>query len=367
MVKRLGALLLLAALLFSLTPPAAAVQVSARAAVVLEPTTGTFLYEKQADDRLPMASTTKIMTAVVALEQGELSDVVTVSRRAALTEGSSMYLQEGEQLTLEELLYGLLLRSGNDAAMAIAEHIGGSVEDFVALMNEKAGELGLVSTSFENPSGLDGENHYTTARELAKLAAYALSNPDFARMVSTKSSTASGGRVLKNHNKLLWLYDGATGIKTGYTKRTGRCLVSSAQRDGITLIAVTLNAPDDWRDHTNMLNEGFSKSSLHQAEEPRTLSFDLPVAGGDPASVMAVNTESGAFISFGDEEVTRVVELPRFVYPPVEAGQQVGCVNYYVGEELRLSIPLCAVYDSGLPEPTGFWERLWLWFTGLFN
>lgn len=236
--------------------------VSAKAAVLIEQSSGQILFGKNETQRLPMASTTKIMTAIVALEHGNPEDIVTVSKEAAYTEGSSMYLHVGEEIRLESLLYGLMLNSGNDAAIAIAEHISGSADAFADLMNETAAKIGVKDTSFRNPNGLDAEGHFTTAYDLAMITRYGLSNPAFQEIVRTKTKAVeldgrAGGRILSNHNKMLKLYPGCDGVKTGFTKKCGRCLVSSATRDGMQLIAVTLNAPDDWNDHTYLLNYGF--------------------------------------------------------------------------------------------------------------
>ena len=206
------------------------------------------LYEQNADREMLIASTTKIMTALVAIREGTLTDSVRVSRAAAYTEGSSMYLKEGEELTLETLLYGLMLCSGNDAAVAIAEHISGSQAEFAKLMNQTAQELGMVHTSFANPNGLDAEGHYSTARDMARLACAALDNETLARIVSTRTA-AIGGRTMTNHNKLLSYTSDCIGLKTGYTKAAGRTLVSCAERNGQRLVAVTLQDGNDWADH----------------------------------------------------------------------------------------------------------------------
>lgn len=235
---------------------------SARSAILIDADTGGVILEKNADERLPMASTTKIITALVALENGTPDDPVCVSANAAGTEGSSVYLAAGETLSLRDLLYGLMLESGNDAAVAIAEHIGGSEEAFVRMMNGFCSRIGAHDTHCVTPNGLDAEEHYTTARDLAHIAAYAMKNLQFREIVSRKEETIpdrdpGGVRYLSNHNKLLKTYDGADGIKTGYTSKSGRCLVSSASRNGWRVIAVTLNAPDDWNDHGKLLDYAF--------------------------------------------------------------------------------------------------------------
>ena len=243
----------------------AAPEISAEYACVTEKNTGAVIYEYNGYEKHSMASTTKIMTAIVALDSTNPEELVSISRKADLTEGSSAYIKSGEKIKMIDLLYGLMLNSGNDAAVAIAEHISGTEKDFAAIMTKKAHEIGALNTSFENASGLDGENHYTTATDLAKITAYALNNDTFRKIVSSTSKTSdySGGTLyFQNHNKMLRMYNGCTGVKTGFTKKTGRCLVTSAQRDGIELICVTLRAPDDWNDHKKLLDYGFENVSL---------------------------------------------------------------------------------------------------------
>ena len=250
----LAALCAALAVLTCIPAVAEAVEVSATAAVLLDADTGQMLYEKNSDKQMLIASTTKIMTALVALEQAELDDTITVTWEH-MTEGSSMYLKPGETVRVEELLYGLLLCSGNDAALALTECAGG-LEPFVALMNEKAAALGMVHTSFANPNGLDAEGHYSTARDMAVLAAAAMEEPTFRRICSSRAVTI-GQRTMENHNRLLRQVDGCVGLKTGYTKAAGRTLVSCAERDGCRLIAVTLRDGDDWADHAALYEYGF--------------------------------------------------------------------------------------------------------------
>lgn len=241
----------------------------AQAAALIDVGSGRILYSYHGDERLLIASLTKIMTAIVAIENGNLEDIVKVSRSAVGKEGSSIYLKEGQEMSLHHLLYGLMLRSGNDAATAIAEHVGGSQQGFVFMMNAKAAELGLMNTSFRNPHGLDMEGHYSSAEDLAKLTAYALKNPTFREIVSTKVKRVPnpGGKwdyVWYNKNKMLSLYEGADGVKTGYTKAAGRGLVSSATRDGRQLAVVTINDGSDWLDHAQLLDWGFRYFANHR-------------------------------------------------------------------------------------------------------
>ena len=244
-----------------------AAAISARSAVLIDSKGGRVLYEHNAYEKLPMASTTKIMTGLLACESGKLAEKVRTSAFASGTEGSSLWLKPGEIQTLEDLTYGLMLKSGNDAAVSIAEYLGGNIDSFSLMMTKRAKDIGAVNTEFKNPHGLDAEGHYTTAYDLAIIAAEAMKNETFRKIVATKNYSVpiegeDWDRALKNHNKLLWRYDGCNGIKTGYTKKCGRCLVSSAQRDGKELICVTLNAPDDWNDHEELLNYGFNNFNL---------------------------------------------------------------------------------------------------------
>jgi D-alanyl-D-alanine carboxypeptidase (penicillin-binding protein 5/6) len=330
---------------------------SAAGCALLDGETGRVLYQKEGDTPRPMASTTKIMTAVVALENGCLEEKVTITQESVGVEGSSLYLKEGEQLTLEELLYGMLLESGNDAAVAIALHIGGSVEEFVGMMNQKAKELGLKQTHFENPNGLTAEGHQTTPIELGKLTSYALQNETFAQIVSTKEKTISGGddgqRYLTNSNKMLRNYEGAVGVKTGFTKVAGRCLVSAAEREGVQLVCVTLNDGDDWKDHTQLLDWGFSQLKKQELspEKERT----LPVAGAGDVTVRLPKVE----LTLSEEDqVEMVTELPRFCYGPIEEGQVLGQIWILVNGEETEALPITAQHGVELPQKISWWKRL---------
>lgn len=237
-----------------LAPPP---QVSAKSAALLDGTTGECLYVKNGEQRALIASTTKIMTGLLVCEAGELDRTVTVPDAAVGLEGSSMYLKKDETLTRRDLLYGMMLHSGNDAALTLAISVSGSEGAFVRQMNLRARALGLTQTHFANPHGLDSGENYSTALDLAHLAQAALQNAQLRAVVSTKTAVCAG-RTLTNHNKLLWRYDGCIGVKTGYTRHAGRILVSAAERDGRMLIAVTISDPDDWRDHTALLDYGFA-------------------------------------------------------------------------------------------------------------
>ncbi len=357
--------LLLIALLFSLFTVYAfsdtGVSVSARAATLYEPNTQTFLYEKNSDTRLPMASTTKIMTALVVMEHADLDQKVEIDPRAVGVEGSSLYLTAGEVLTVRELLFGLMLRSANDAAEALAYEISGSVDGFVDLMNEKAAELGLVDTHFETPHGLDGKEHYTTARELAFLTAAAMENEEFRNVVSTYKITLGDDpvRLVVNHNKLLSLYDGAVGVKTGFTKKSGRCLVGAAEREGLTLITVTLDAPNDWSDHEKLFDFGFSLLECRTPLLSEEIVYSLPVIGGRAENLTVKNVEGYSYIAKKSAlPVTREVKLPRYVTAPIREGEEVGSVCLYEGDTLLAEIPLVAEKSVPLPKKKSIFARI---------
>ncbi len=319
------------------------------------------LWEQNADQRRGPASTTKIMTALIAAEQMPLSQSITVMREAVGIEGSSVYLTEGEVFTLEELLCCMLLESANDAAVAVAIAVGGSIEDFAALMNEKCASLGLKDTHFTNPHGLDCEDHYTTARELGMIAAEALKNDALRKIFSTYKMTVcapeGGTRLLVNHNRLLNSVEGCIGVKTGYTKKNGRCLVSAAERNGLRLIAVTLNDGNDWHDHTLMLEAGFAayeRVNLCSIALP-----DIPVTGGEQS---LVRTEFG-----GDVYVTlprsgagiscRIESVPS-LSAPVFRGDDAGRVVFLCEGKEIAQARIVAAYSAAQKKEKGFWERL---------
>lgn len=282
---RRGIIFIVLCLLINSGLSVAALETSAKAAVVINGDTGEMIYAVNAGERLPMASTTKIMTALLLCEQGKPEKTVTVSADMLQVEGSSMGLLAGDTVTYRDLLYGMLLASGNDAANVTAYVLDGSIEQFASRMNRKAAELGLTDTRFVTPSGLDAEGHYTTAADLAKLARIALQNDAFARAAASAEAVCYYGnppykRTLKNHNKLLNLSDGVVGVKTGFTKKSGRCLVSAMKKDGKFVIAVTLNDPNDWADHEALLSYGIDAVTTTDYM-PKTARYSLPVIGGD--------------------------------------------------------------------------------------
>ena len=335
MIAGTAAALLAAVLLLPLQAEA----ISAQKAILMDAATGRVLYEKDPDSRSLIASTTKIMTALVICEQCNVLDRVRIPKEAVGIEGSSMYLLEGEILTVQELLYGLMLHSGNDAAVALAIYCGGTVEGFAELMNDKARQLGLHSTHFENPNGLDSPGHYSTARDLAVLSAYAMENPIFRQTVSTKAVTV-GQRYLRNHNKLLWQIDGADGIKTGYTKASGRILVSAAIRDGRRLIAVTINAPNDWSDHAVLLEQGFANYSHRQIVHRGQQIGTLQIAGGQNAIVPLLASDDFSYALTAGETPEIIIPGPGFVYAPVSGGADAGFAHVCIQGKSVGKIPL---------------------------
>lgn len=313
---------MLAAVLFL---PCSVSALSAQKAILVDTVTGRPIYQLNSNSRSLIASTTKIMTALLVCEQCNVLDRMRVPAQAVGIEGSSMYLQAGEILTIQELLYGLMMSSGNDAAVALAIYCGGNVEGFCGMMNDKAKALGMTQTHFSNPNGLDAVDHYSTARDLGILAAYAMENPIFAKTVSTKTIKA-GERYLRNHNKLLWLYEGADGVKTGYTKAAGRILVSSAKRDNRRLVAVTINDPNDWQDHQALLNRGFSEYSVRQVISCGQVLGNVAVVGGTLPNVDLIAQEDFSYSLCANECVQFLKAGTDFVYAPVVKGADAGYV-----------------------------------------
>lgn len=319
--------------------PLRAGAISAECAILIDGETGRVLYEKQAEEKSLIASTTKIMTALVICEQTNVLDRVKIPKEAVGIEGSSMYLKEGEVLTVQELLYGLMLQSGNDAAVALAIYCGGTVEGFTELMNDKAHRLGMTQSHFANPNGLDSPGNYSTARDMALLTAYAMRNPIFAQTVSTKTITI-GDRCLRNHNKLLWQLEGANGVKTGYTRAAGRILISSVTRMGRQLIAVTFNAPNDWQDHKTLIEDGFSRFSVQQLVRQGQSLGQLELAGGQEASVDLIAAEDFSYPLAQGERVTISLPEAGFAYAPVAEGEEAGFAHILVDGTAVAKVPL---------------------------
>lgn len=339
-MKRLYSLCLCCTVFLLSVIPVRAVSTSASSAILIDAQSGRVLYEQNAHEPRYIASITKLMTALVAMESGHsLDETVTIKREYTGAEGSSMYLREGEELTLEALMYGLLLASGNDAALAVAGFCGGTVEEFVSRMNRKAVLLGMENTRFINPSGLTQEGHVSTAADMAKLAAACMKNEAIAEMVATRTITI-GGRTFTNHNKLLWRYDGCIGMKTGYTERSGRTLISCAQREGQRLIAVTLNDGNDWADHTAMLDYGyasFTRTCLSRAGE---VYARIPVSGSLLSFVHVQAADDIYYPLAAGEQVREEVSLTQWTQAPVSRGQTAGTITYYLNDEVVAVCPL---------------------------
>ncbi len=335
---------------------------SAASAILIEAETGTVLYEKNSDVKRAMASTTKIMTAILTIEAGDLDSEFVVDSYAIMVEGTSMGLQQGDRVSRRDLLYGILLPSGNDAANAAAVSVAGSIGGFVEMMNEKAEELGLASTHFVTPSGLDADGHYTTARDLAMLTAYAMKNETFREIVACSSAQVEFGdppylRTLYNSNKMLHRYDGAIGVKTGFTDNARRCLVSAAERDGVELIAVTLNAGDDWNDHTKMLDYGFTQVYSYPLE--LSCSDRVAVAGTGLSVEVHAEPDDIAMLPEQREQLTRRVLLPKFVYGSVKQGDELGYIEFSLNGKAVKTCPLYASDSVTVPdEELSLWQRL---------
>lgn len=360
MRRRFGGMLLVIALL--LQPICIeAVDVSAASAILMDAGSGRILYEKDAHQPRMIASITKLMTALVALESGHDSgEMVTIKQEWVGAEGSSLYLRTGEQYQLGTLLYGLLLHSGNDAALAVAGYCGGSVEQFIQQMNEKAAQLGMKNSHFTNPSGLTQDGHYSSAYDMALLAQACLKNDVLSQIVATKSVTLEG-KSFTNHNKLLWQYEGCIGMKTGYTEKAGRTLVSAARRDGLTLICVTLNAPNDWKDHKALFDYGFSSYRAVSPYKNGETVGSLPVEGS-LCPVCPIQVEAGPVIALaqGEEIQTQLKLSVTGLRSPVVCGESVGEVVYCLnGQELCRSrlMTAAAVSFDAVTERTAL-ERL---------
>lgn len=342
--------------------------ISARSAILIEADTGKIIFEKNAYEKLPMASTTKIMSTLLSIESGNLDEYFTVDSNAIKVEGSSMGLVEGDIVTKRALCYGMLLPSGNDAANATAVKVAGSVEGFVAMMNEKAEKLGLYDTHFVTPSGLDDDTdeHYSTAYDMAMLTREAMRNETFAQMCSEKSVCIEYGnppyrRWLSNTNKLLGTCEGVNGVKTGFTDKAGRCLVSSCERDGVKLICVTLNAPNDWQDHNRLYNYGCSL--LCNVElQCDYYGFSVDVVGGEKQGIICSVKEkpTATILNTQVDNITSEVFLPRFLYAPVVQGEKVGEIRFYCENEQVAAVDILANENVLATEPIekSFWDKI---------
>lgn len=302
--------------------------------ILIDCISGRVLYEKNAHTKMPMASTTKIMTALIALENGNLDDEIEVSREAVGIEGSSIYLVEDEKISLKDLLYGLMLSSGNDAAIAISTHIGGTVDEFIKMMNSKAMSLGAKNTNFVNPHGLHHDEHYTTAYDLALITKEAFRYDIFSEIVKSKSyiSNREKNNYFLNKNKTLWQYDGGNGVKTGYTMRSGRCLVSSATKNNMKLIAVSLNARDWFNDNYNLLDYGFKNYKPYLIYDKGQLMKSIEVTGGNKDLANLVSGELLFYPLKEDEkkDIKIIIDAPEQIKAPLEKDQKVGSINTFL-------------------------------------
>ncbi len=351
--------------MFSVSADAVSLGISASSAIVMVAQTGDVLYEHNAHVKRSMASTTKIMTALLVLEKADLKKQITVNEDELNVEGTSMGLLPDDKVTYEGLVYGMLLQSGNDAANVTAKKLGGTVEKFISMMNRRAKELGMSNTNFVTPSGLDDDEHYSTAYDMALLGSAAIQNPDFRHISSQKHAVVYYGnppyrRTLTNHNKMLSYYDGCIGLKTGFTKKSGRCLVTAAERDGVTLVAVTLNAPNDWNDHKVLLNYGFSKVENRTLDNDSSL-LRFPVVGGKKASVPVV-AENKAHVNVADntQGVNADYLMDSFLYAPVKKGDRVGKIVYSVDSKKVAEVILCAdenVSAAEILKKKTWWQR----------
>ena len=335
-------------------------ELSAISAILIDGETGRVLFEKNAHEQRAIASITKLMTALVAVESGmSLQDEVVIKPEWTGIEGSSIYLQAGETVTFEMLLYGLLLHSGNDAAVAVAGYCYGGMDSFVEQMNIKAAELGMTQTHFKNSNGLSEEGHYSTAYDMALLGRACTENETVSKIVRTKS-VVYGKRVFTNHNKLLWRCDGCTGMKTGYTELAGRTLVSSVQRDGRTLIAVTLCAPSDWEDHEKLYKYGFETYSRRMLCAKGEVAANVPVRGSIVPFVKAVTADEVAYPVSMKETVRTEIALPNTLDGPVEKGILLGQIYFYSGDRLIGKTGLISekAVHSEIAERSGLIQRL---------
>ncbi|MEG2395502.1 MAG: D-alanyl-D-alanine carboxypeptidase family protein [Oscillospiraceae bacterium] len=371
--KRAGvtALIIIFTFLFAFSSNAEEpLDISAHSAILMVADTGEIIYEKNSNEKMPMASTTKIMSSIIALECGKSEQLLKISSDMVNIEGTSMGLMPDDVISVKTLVCGMLLESGNDAANAVAYAVAGSTENFVKLMNDKAKEIEMTSTHFVTPSGLDEKEHYSTARDMALLGAYAIKNPEFKHICSQKEMTVCFGnppfkRKISNHNRLLSNCEGVFGIKTGFTKKSGRCLVSAAKRDGINLIAVTLNAPNDWNDHSKMFDYGFSV--IHKNLLDLDVStLKIKVVGSDKKEIQ-VATHFEYFYPYLNLSAVPVKDIfiSKFIYAPVKTGDVVGYIRYSVNNKTLFETPIiatedaiCVTKENAVQSRKGFLEKI---------
>lgn len=338
-------------------------EITAGGAVLMDVNTNKVLFAQAPHEKMPMASTTKIMTALVALENSKLDEMVMVPDIAFGTEGSSMYLHKGEQLSMQDLLYGLMLSSGNDAAITIAIHIGGSVEGFAALMNERAKSIGAFNTNFVNPNGLPDAGHYTTAYDLTLIAAEALKNPEFAKITGTKNYKTKTGdyiRYLRNKNRILKEYEGGTGVKTGYTKEAGKCLVFSAIRDGLHLVGTVLHCSEMFPSAIELLDFGFENFCSYKAIEMGDSPLSIKVRNG-LKNELALIVKKDIMIPAENGTIPDLdirVKTEKTVDAPVQKDDVLGLLEIWDRGRLLYSVPLFAAEDIGQKDFSYYLMRL---------
>lgn len=321
-------------------------KINGSSGILIEKETGRILYSHNSHQKLPMASTTKVMTALVALENGNLDEKVKITNKSVGIEGSSIYLFKGEEITLKDLIYGLMLRSGNDAAVAIAYHIGGSLEGFIELMNRKAREIGANNTNFVNPHGLHDENHYTTAYDLALIAREALKNQEFKKIAKTKIWVANReiNKYFYNKNKTIWQYEGGDGIKIGYTKAAGRCLVASATKNDMQLIAVVLNDGNWFNDCYNQFDFGFQTYKSKVIFDNNQFVKSIYVPNGKK-NILPIVTAKKLVLPLMDEEIDKIkldINLPKSINAPISIEQKVGAIKVFINGKLVATTDLLA-------------------------
>lgn len=371
MFKKVFCLIIIIMLVLPLSPVDA---YSANCFVLYDPLSNEVLLQRNMNKVTSMASTTKIMTGLIACESGNLDDVITITSTMIRVEGSSVGLQNGDKISKSNLIYGLLLESGNDAANSLAIAIAGSLPDFAKLMNSKAEKIGMKNSSFVTPSGLDDKNHYSSAFDMALLAAYAMENETFSKIVSTKKYTSiyndnNTRRTYYNHNRLLSSCEGVEGIKTGFTKKSGRCLVTSCKRNDTRLIAVTLNAPDDWNDHKSLYDYGYDQFETVSLGGKFSINSML-VAGGTKNRI-ALNNDVVELNLKKDiiNKITYTIELPAFIYAPVSKGDVIGEVKFLFKEKVIATSPFTAVETSDIivVDEKNLFSQVLNWFVILFT
>lgn len=351
-----------------------ALNLSAQSAVVIDAETGAVLYGKNIHQRRPPASTTKVMTAILGIELGNLKDKVKASHRAVYQEGSAIYLKEGEELTLEELLYGVMLSSGNDASVAVGEHIGKTVENFANLMTRKAKEVGALNTTFKNPNGLPNDEHLTTAYDLAMIMRYAMQNETFKTITSTKYKVITGPgsewptRGLRNHNKLLWetYYSDCDGGKTGFTRAAGRCLISTAIRNGRRVIATVLNAPNHYPDSIQLLDYGLDQfSNITLIKEGETVhNLDIPESVEKQLELITVRNLIVTVPKGRSSKAETKIQLSEGLRLPILAGQRMGIMEVYLDDKKVGQVDLIAKHEV---REISFVRKFWRWISSIFK